>query len=64
MAYSAPSSRTSQAALNGDRQLALQAMVNDPLVGNLKVAQALLGDLLEAHARYLPQFARRVAVAA
>jgi alpha-galactosidase/6-phospho-beta-glucosidase family protein len=53
-----------QAALNGDRQLALQAMVNDPLVGNLKIAQALLDELLEAHARYLPQFARRVAVAA
>jgi len=56
-----------QAALNGDRLLALQAMVNDPLVGDLKVATTLLDELLEAHARYLPQFnpARRgVAVAA
>jgi alpha-galactosidase len=46
-----------QASLTGDRQLALQAMVNDPLVGNLKTARALLDDLLEAHASYLPQFA-------
>ncbi len=53
-----------RASLTGDRQLALQAMVNDPLVGDLKTAQALLDELLEAHAAYLPQFARRVAVAA
>jgi alpha-galactosidase/6-phospho-beta-glucosidase family protein len=44
--------------------LALQAMVNDPLVADLKVATALLDELIEAHAHYLPQFARRVAVAA
>lgn len=53
-----------QASLTGDRQLALQAMVNDPLVGDLKTAQALLDELIEAHPAYLPQFARRVAVAA
>jgi alpha-galactosidase/6-phospho-beta-glucosidase family protein len=46
-----------QASLTGDRQLALQAMVNDPLVGNLNTARALLDELLEAHASYLPQFA-------
>jgi alpha-galactosidase/6-phospho-beta-glucosidase family protein len=51
------------AAQAGDRQLALQAMVNDPLVGNLQTARALLDELIEAHARYLPQFAARVAVA-
>src|SRR5205814_383986 len=38
------------AALEGDRQLALQAMLNDPLVPSLQVARALLNDLLEAHA--------------
>src|SRR5579859_1032674 len=53
-----------QAALEGDRRLALQAMVNDPLVGNLEIARKLLDDLLEAHAEYLPQFRKRVAVAA
>ena len=53
-----------QAALHGDRQLALQAMVNDPLVPSLATAQAVLDDLLEAHAGLLPQFKRRVAAAA
>jgi 6-phospho-beta-glucosidase len=53
-----------RAALDGDRQLALQAMVNDPLLPDLHTAKALLDDLLAAHAAYLPQFARRVAVAA
>jgi len=53
-----------QAALEGDRRLALQAMVNDPLVGNLEVARHLLDDLLAAHADYLPQFRKRVAAAA
>ena len=54
-----------QAAIEGDRKLALQAMVNDPLVHDLKTARALLDDLLEAHAEFLPQFKqRRAAVAA
>jgi alpha-galactosidase/6-phospho-beta-glucosidase family protein len=52
------------AALEGDRQLALQALVNDPLVPSLQVARAVLKDLLEAHAEHLPQFRSRVAVAA
>jgi alpha-galactosidase/6-phospho-beta-glucosidase family protein len=52
------------AALEGDRQLALQALVNDPLVPSLQVARGLLRDLLEAHAEHLPQFRSRVAVAA
>jgi alpha-galactosidase len=52
------------AALEGDRSLALQAMVNDPLVPNLQTARAMLDDLLEAHAAYLPQFKGRIAVAA
>src|SRR6202022_4744284 len=53
-----------QAALEGDRRLALQAMVNDPLVGNLETARHLLDDFLTAHAKYLHQFQTRVAVAA
>ena len=53
-----------RAALGGDRKLALQAMVNDPLVPDLRTAQALLDDLLAAHAAYLPRFQSRVPVAA
>jgi len=52
------------AALTGDRQLALQAIVNDPLVASLDIARSLLDDLLEAHAPLLPLFKSRVAVAA
>jgi alpha-galactosidase len=53
------------AALTGDRRLALQAMVNDPLVADLKTAQALLDELIQAHAAYLPQFRQsRVAAVA
>jgi alpha-galactosidase/6-phospho-beta-glucosidase family protein len=53
------------AALEGDRQLALQAMVNDPLVPSLKVARAMLDELIDAQRDYLPQFTgRKMAVAA
>jgi 6-phospho-beta-glucosidase len=51
------------AALEGDRQLALQAMVNDPLVPTLQTARAMLDDLLEAHSELLPQFGHKVALA-
>jgi alpha-galactosidase/6-phospho-beta-glucosidase family protein len=51
-----------RAAMEGDRGLALQAMVNDPLVPSLQVARKLLDELLEAHAGYLPQFRQRVPV--
>jgi alpha-galactosidase/6-phospho-beta-glucosidase family protein len=53
-----------RAALEGDRQLALQAMVNDPLVHDARKGEAILDELLAAHAEYLPQFQSRVAVAA
>src|SRR5579859_1011338 len=52
------------AALTGDRGLALQAMVNDPLVPNLQIARAMLDELIEAHRDHLPQFHSRVPVAA
>ena len=48
-----------RAALEGDRHLALQAMVNDPLVHDLPRAEAILDALLSAHAAYLPQFEKR-----
>ncbi len=47
---------TIAAALQGSRALALTALVNNPLVPSAGVAEALLGDLLEAHAAYLPRF--------
>jgi alpha-galactosidase/6-phospho-beta-glucosidase family protein len=52
------------AALEGDRQLALQAMVNDPLVPSLEIARRMLDELIEAHSEFLPQFKRRAMVAA
>ncbi len=45
-----------ESAINGDRQLALQAMALDPLVPSLEIAEALLDELLEAHEEHLPRF--------
>ena len=47
---------TLEAALTGDRQLALQALIGDPLVHDYRSAPKLLDELLEAHAELLPQF--------
>jgi alpha-galactosidase len=47
---------TVEAAMSGDRQLALQAMLLDPLVPSLEIAEPMLDELLEAHSDYLPQF--------
>jgi alpha-galactosidase/6-phospho-beta-glucosidase family protein len=47
---------TVEAALTGDKSLALQALSNDPLVRDFRVAPQLLDELLQAHAQYLPQF--------
>jgi alpha-galactosidase len=44
------------AAVTGDRQLALQALMMDPIVDDLDVGRAILDDYLEEHAPYLPQF--------
>ena len=45
------------AAVMGDRELALQTLILDPVMPNPKAAKAILDELLAAHARYLPQFA-------
>ncbi|NOZ27921.1 MAG: hypothetical protein GXP39_07705 [Chloroflexi bacterium] len=45
-----------EAALRGDRQLALQAMLADALVRDWTIAEPMLNDLLAANAAYLPQF--------
>jgi alpha-galactosidase len=44
------------AALSGDRQLALEALLNDPLVRDFRTAPRMLDELFKAHAAYLPQF--------
>jgi alpha-galactosidase len=45
-----------EAALTGDRKLALQALINDPLVRDFRTAPQLLDELLLAQAELLPQF--------
>jgi len=47
---------TVEAALTGDRNLALQALLVDPMVRSVEIAERLLADLFKAHATYLPQF--------
>ncbi|MGI6665106.1 MAG: hypothetical protein ACOX3W_06825 [Christensenellaceae bacterium] len=44
------------AAVEGDRDLALQAIALDPMIDDLDVAKAILKDSLEAFAPYMPQF--------
>ena len=48
---------TVAAARHGDRRAALQVLLCDPLLSDLRVAEPLLGALLAAHRQYLPQFA-------
>jgi 6-phospho-beta-glucosidase len=49
-------SLTIEAAVTGDRGIALQAMVHHPLVPSVSVAKSLLGEMLEANEKYLPHF--------
>lgn len=46
------------AAVQGDRQLALQCLLLDPVITDLDVAQQILDDYLETYREYLPQFWR------
>ena len=46
-----------QAAVNGDRNAALQALALDPVVPDMETARRVLDELLRTHAAYLPQFA-------
>ena len=48
---------TVDAALAGDRGLALQALLADPLVPTVEAAEAMLDEALAVHARHLPRFA-------
>lgn len=47
---------TIDAAVTGDRGIALQALVHHPLVPSVDVAKKVLDELLEAHKAYLPAF--------
>lgn len=49
-------SLTIEAAVTGDRGVALQAMAHHPLVPSVSVAKTLLGEMLEANKKYLPNF--------
>jgi alpha-galactosidase len=44
------------AAVNGDRQAALQCLLLDPFITDLDVAQQILDDYLETYREHLPQF--------
>ncbi|AJI94788.1 hypothetical protein BD65_2173 [Yersinia ruckeri] len=47
---------TIEAAVHGDRNSALLALVTNPLVANASIAQPLLDEVLEVNKPYLPQF--------
>jgi 6-phospho-beta-glucosidase len=47
---------TVEAAIRGDRRLALEALLAHPLVGDWEMAVKLLDEMLEANRAYLPQF--------
>jgi 6-phospho-beta-glucosidase len=45
-----------QAAVTGDREVALRALMANPLVGRYDIAAPLLDELLRINEAYLPQF--------
>lgn len=47
-----------EAAITGDRDVALRALMANPLVGRYDIAAPLLDELLAINATYLPLFAR------
>ena len=49
------------AAVSGSRDLALGALLIDPVVNSARKAEALLDDILSTHSAYLPRFAQAVA---
>ncbi|PCL91310.1 6-phospho-beta-glucosidase [Paenibacillus lautus] len=53
---------TIEAAITGDRGIALQALVHHPLVPSVTVAKQLLDEMLEANKKYLPAFFKPEAV--
>ena len=51
--------RSVDAALSGDRNLVVQALMSHPWVSSTRVADQLCDELLAAHVAFLPQFASR-----
>jgi alpha-galactosidase len=51
------SSLAVDAAVLGDRELALQALLLDPMINDIDTARAIRDDFLTTFAQYLPQFA-------
>lgn len=47
---------TIEAAITGDRNKALIALLNNPLIHDIRDAKGILNELLEAHRAYLPAF--------
>jgi alpha-galactosidase/6-phospho-beta-glucosidase family protein len=45
-----------EAALEGSRDLALRALLLDPVVNSARAAEAFLGDVLRVHRTWLPRF--------
>lgn len=45
-----------EAAIKGDKNLALQALLIDPVIHSAEVAEKILDELLNVHKEYLPQF--------
>ena len=48
--------RMVEAAVHGDRNIALQALLLDPMVSSVSQAEAILAEMLEVHRDLLPQF--------
>jgi len=48
-----------EAAVHGSRQLALEALLVDPVVDSVAAAEKTLDELLSVHAPYLPHFQKR-----
>jgi alpha-galactosidase len=44
------------AAVTGSRELALQALLIDPVVHSVRAAEAFLDEVLSLHRPYLPSF--------
>ena len=47
---------TIEAAVHGNKETALLALVTNPLIGDAQLAQPILDDILRINAQYLPQF--------
>jgi alpha-galactosidase len=48
--------RMVEAAVHGDRNAALEALLLDPVVNSISQAEAVLNEMLEVHKDFLPQF--------